>query len=713
MAATTPWYAGTCERRHDMIVHLKVVAVETATGWAPVDNPHKLFRKSGEVEMRGVDSATLRFGEWVKFQVGPSERKGQWKATRHHRLYAYYDLSHVQSIEEVRRILTLDGLPTYRAAGLWMLRIHNDQVIQVELTRSGNDILLGAHITTLPAYDFDPDAVVSMPSGKADDLFYDLNTDVKPCHAYDWTPEKGYIERVVHRLIGTQAPQMAQIVAWLQQHADERTNRVTANPDDVLAAHEALRSGELAKRLAADQTLLRAFTDSLSCDARIASLLERERKALLEEERNTIRQQLETQLALETEQQRSLRATELDAELNAYEISQRAELAEQLEQERREAKENLTAYRAAQKAEIDNSLGAQRAAMEQEKVELEEACASLAHSRDGLASTLQALEAQAEYLHALVADLKTAAAVLEEQKAQEAVELERLKATAAVVSENSRSVSTAVVPFLRPDTAQISWSCSEAGTIIKDFPLLTGDGKRLMEQFLALVLAGETPLLIGPDVEDFLLIAESLMASGRSARLEADPTILTFEDLWIRAGTGLPTPLSQGLSLASSEEPCSVLAVIERVERSGARFWLPALTDRARRGDLPRRFLLCATVEDADCEEAEALRARQIWLPVSEAIVRDAATVAPLWLSSGYRRELNPGERPAESIESGLGVAQKLANRLGLVNTLRAVRAAAEVAAFHSGKDAIDAMARMNTLFLNTVGSEQPAVASH
>ncbi|MFV0742344.1 hypothetical protein ACNHRN_23685, partial [Pseudomonas aeruginosa] len=88
-----------------------------------------------------------------------------------------------------------------------------------------------------------------------------------------------------------------------------------------------------------------------------------------------------------------------------------------------------------------------------------------------------------------------------------------------------------------------------------------------------------------------------------------------------------------------------------------------------------------------------------------------AATVAPLWLSPSQYRELDPGDCPVESIEGGLNVAQKLANRLGLVNTLRAVRSAAEVATFYKGKEAIDAIARMNTLFLNSVGSEQPAVA--
>ncbi|WP_134517417.1 hypothetical protein, partial [Pseudomonas aeruginosa] len=698
------------ERRNDMTVQLKVVAVKTKLGWSLVENPHKLFRKSGEVEMRGADVASLRFGEWVKFQVGPSERKDQWRATRHHRLYAYYDLSSAQSVEEARQTLTFNGVATHRPPGIWMIRINGDQVVQIEFTRSGDDLLLASHITTLPAYEFDQDSVISMPTGSSEHLFYDLGSDAKPCYTYDWTPESGYIERVIRRLAGFQSPQLAEIISWLQQHADERTGRITVNPDDVLAAHEALRSGELAKRLNAEQTLLRSLVDALTGDARMAGLLERERNALIEQERNTIHTNLEMQLAVEMELQRDLRTSQLEVQLKEHEAASRAQIKEQLDHDRQEAESAIAAYQAAQKVEIDKVICSRLAALEQEKAELTEYCANLSQSRDELILTLHELEIKAEDLNALVGDLSAAVTILKEQREHGTAEVERLKEISRVASEGRGYAPVTVVPFYRPKHST-AWCCSEAGEVLKNCALLTSNGKKLMEQFIALSLAGEIPLLVGPDVADFLLVAESLVASGRSARLEADPTILTFEDLWVRAGTGLPTSLAQGLTLASSQEPCSVLGVIDRAERSAARFWLPALTDRARRGDLPRRLLLCATVEDDSCEEAEALRGSQIWLPVKEAIAKDAATVAPLWLSPSQYRELDPGDCPVESIEGGLNVAQKLANRLGLVNTLRAVRSAAEVATFYKGKEAIDAIARMNTLFLNSVGSEQPAVA--
>ncbi|MEW9678672.1 hypothetical protein [Pseudomonas sp. TE50-2] len=688
-----------------MIVHIEVVVHKTDAGWEPLDNPRRLFPKMGEVEMRSLDSMPLRQGEWAAFQVVPSDRRGQWRAASPRRLYAYQDLSQAQSLEEVRRILTIEGLPANNVPGIWMVRTPDEQVIQVELVRSSESTLVLSKNTILPAYGFDVDAVESIPTGTAEEIRYELEPDTPPCHTYDWTPEKGYIERVARWISGANSPQMTQVATWLQQHADEKTGHVAANPSDALAFQHALRSGELAKRLATDQTMLRNLANALASDSKIAGLIEREMKAIAEEERKTIRAQLETQLTEEGKSRRKLRTAEIDTELKAYEASQLAEVAQRLERGRREGEEALTAYQSAQKAEAERVLGEQLASLEQKKTVLEQACSDLSQSRNELCSELEALEAQA-------ADLKTLVADLEAHKAKWTLELEGLNAAVAAASERLEFASTSVVPLRRPDTAKV-WSSPEAGQIIKDCPLLTGNGQRLMEQFLALVLAGETPLLVGPDVEDFLLIAESLIASGRSARLKADPTILTFEDLWIRAGTGLRTPLAQGLALATAAEPCSILAVVEHVERSGARFWLPALTDRARRGDLPRRLFLCATVEDADCEEAEALRAGQIWLPIKDAIAKEAITIAPLWLSSVHRGELDPGKRPDESIESDLNVAHQLANRLGLINTLRGVRAAAEVATFHTGKGATEAIARMVTLFLHTAGANQSAGSTH
>lgn len=705
MAAVTPWYAGRCVRRNDMIVHIEVVAHKTDAGWEPLDNPRRLFPKMGEVEMRSLDSMPLRQGEWVAFQVVPSDRRGQWRATSPRRLYAYQDLSQAQSLEEVRQILTIEGLPANNVPGTWIIRTHDEQVIQVELVRSGENTLVLSKNTILPAYTFDVDSVVSIPTGTEDEIRYELETDTFPCHTYDWTPEQGYIERVVRWISGANSQQMTQVAAWLQQHADERTSHVAANPNDVLAFQHALRSGELAKRLTTDQAILRNLAHALTSDSKIAGLIEREIKAIAEEERNAIRAQLEAQLAEEGEAQRRLRKAEIDTELKMYEKSQRAEMAQRLEHERREGEEALTAYKSAQKEEIERILGEQLASLEQKKTTLEQAWSGLSQRRNELTSELEALEAHAEYMKSLVADL-------EAYKAKGELELAGLNAAVGEATERLEFASTRVVPLRRPGAAKV-WSCAEAGQIIKDCPLLTSDGKRLMEQFLALVLAGETPLLVGPDVEDFLLIAESLIASGRSARLKADPTVLTFEDLWVRAGTGLPTPLAQGLALATAADPCSILAVIEHVERSGARFWLPALADRARRGDLPRRLFLCATLEDADCEEAEALRANQIWLSVKDAIAKETAAVAPLWLSSENRRELDPGKRPVESIESGLSVAHQLANRLDLVNTLRAVRAAAEVATFHTGKGATEGMARMIALFLHTADAKKFAGSTH
>ncbi|WP_137163536.1 hypothetical protein [Pseudomonas asiatica] len=703
MAAITPWYAGRCVRRNDKVAYIEVLASKTGDEWSPVENPRRLFPKMGEVEMRGLDSLPLRPGEWIAFQVVPGDRKGHWRATRSNRLYTYYDLHDTESMEEIRKKLTLEGLPKHCTQGTWMIRTNGERIIQVELIRSNENTLVISKVGAIPVYDFELDGIVLMPTGVANEVLYELKADSKPSHIYDWTPDKGYIERVARWISGSNSAEMTQITSWLQKHADEKTSNLTINPNDLLAIQHALRSGELAKRLHADQTTLRKLTEALATDSKVAGLVEQEMKFIFEEERNSIRRQLESQLIEETKNEKNIRKAEIESELKNYAELMRAELAQKIEQAKQQGEAALAEYESTQKSEIERTLAEQLKCSEEKKAAHEQILSKLLQHRNSLTIELKELEESAVNIKVFIKDL-------EEQKAQRITELEELKATTA--SQRRGITSAGVVPFARPENALV-WVCSEAGQIIKDCPLLTGEGKKLMEQFLALTLAGETPLLIGPDVSDFLLIAESLIASGRSARLEADPTVLTFEDLWVRAGTGLPTSLSQGLELASGPSPCSILAVIERVERSGARYWLPALNDRARRGDLPRRFFLCATVEDADCEEAEALRSRQIWLPVKDAIAKDTAAVAPLWLSSRHLRELDPGDYPTENIESGLQVAQQLANRLGLVNTLRTVRAATEVAAFHTGKSATEAMARLVTLFLDTAVRKESTGSTH
>jgi hypothetical protein len=221
--------------------------------------------------------------------------------------------------------------------------------------------------------------------------------------------------------------------------------------------------------------------------------------------------------------------------------------------------------------------------------------------------------------------------------------------------------------------------------------LLSAQGKKLMMQFAALVLAGEVPALCGPGVSDFLAAAETMLAAGRAVRMEADPTIITFEDLWIRPGVGLSTALGHALRSAAGAagQPRTNLAVIERAERSGARFWYPSLLHAAQRGDAPQRLLMCVTVEDPSCEEAAAIFAHAVRLDVDDALAPNAGVAFAMAKAAGIGEELDPGPGRADV---ALGAKDVLAHAdaLGASRTARALRVLAQARQMHGNAQASD-----------------------
>jgi hypothetical protein len=89
--------------------------------------------------------------------------------------------------------------------------------------------------------------------------------------------------------------------------------------------------------------------------------------------------------------------------------------------------------------------------------------------------------------------------------------------------------------------------------------------------------------------------------------------------------------------------------VISRADRSAARFWYPALAATARRGGLPLRLFICATLEDEKSEEAKHLLREAISLRIDDVIAPGAALIAAAKLSGpgADPRELLPPERAA------------------------------------------------------------------
>ncbi len=661
-----PWYLGQFDRRNYQS-YLKAVAQETPDGWRTIENPKKLFPRTGEVEFNETDALPLRKGEWAAFHVGPGIRnRAQAKHAR--RIYPYYDLSSGQSLLEARRQLSFDGITADGEPGLWAIRFGPDGLILANLAESKSDCLTLSKSQNVYEYDFREGVVISV-SGISENgkLFYMPDVDASPARIHDWTPDKQYIEYVIQLL--SCADSTAAIASWLRVHTNEQNGKLTSGVDALLAAAQTLRAGELAKKLEEEDSLTRQFTEAVLKDQHIAHLLDHQIQNIAEEERVALRAEQYKALDKEFSAERLRRREAIETEMAAFDKTRKSEIEEEIAQLWQLKEEKLETNFAEKKANIEQTLKQEKAHLESEISRLKDANVDLCAQNENQRQILASLACEHE---AFLASLTDA----EERTAQAQTELEKMD---IAIAEKARRMAYSAIPEVRlPPQARVI-SCEEFGHTVRENKLLTSDGKLLMAQFLALMLAGECPLLYGPETQDFLAIAASLISSGRTIRQIADPTMITGEDLWVRAGNKMATPLYQGLLLSEASCPRTILAVIERVECSAARFWLPALKDRLYGGDLPRRFLICGTIENEDCEEAEKLKEQHLRLRMENVVIQNAIALSPLHLSPENHSELDPGAASQGSLLDKLAIADEIsAGRLDLTNTLRAMRTAHE-----------------------------------
>jgi hypothetical protein len=685
MAGGSPWYAGRCIRRHDVIGEIEVIARREGQAWVAVENPEKLFPRTGSIEIRGVDTRQLRIGDWVIFQLATRMGRGLWKASQYRRLCQYKDLSEKGSMDEIHRILAVEGISGPESVGFWAIRVSKDALVQVELVRSGQAAVLAPGTTQVVAYDFISDNLLLMPcQGKAVEL-YDFDQDASPREIHDWSPETNYILRVVHALAIADTPEVSRIIAWLEAHAHRAGERLSLNSADLVAAHEAVRSGTLAKRLSEDGHLLQALVDALKRDGRVRELIERRVEAIAEEERSTLHAQEKIKLESMLREREQQALEQLQEKIHGMEDAGRRRIEDSLASRERDVEKSLAARSAQGLLELEELLGQQKRSLENEV--------------ENLSLSKASLEAKAASLMKEVGDLEVRSEDLRQRQKEAGEDLDRLLAARSLAKETSHRPEV-MVPVSVPIKRGKSVSASEVNELIFRNPLLTPHGRLLMQRFIILLLAGDVPVLCGPEVDAFLRIAEATISSGWSASMEADPTVITFEDVWVRAGTSVPTALGRAFQLCDRAGDTTCLAVIKNIERSGARFWLPTLVERSRRAEFPRRLLLAVTVGDRECEEALSISKEAIQLEIKSAIEVLAPQLAPLTIRIEASNELDPGDDP-RSIQQAALVASALVQCTDVNLALRGARIAAEASRWAVGDDQKQIVDSMIEFFLN------------
>jgi hypothetical protein len=645
-----PWYAGRCVSRHehDKVVNIEVIARLENTGWVALENARHLFGGVQEVELRCSLAKAIKIGEWEMFQLSKKGKK-LWIAGEHKKLHHYIDLSSLGNAAQVQRYIASDELKTSESSGSWIFRSQDTEVLQIELRQVQGVGHLATASGKIPAFPFDPDCIARIPLEGREIELYELRHKGDPTAIYDWSSDEAYAVRVIRAIANASDSRVKAAIGWLEEHGKTKQSLELLNAVDLATANDALRSGKLAKRLSADQTLLSALVDAMLNDSRVFGLIKSKTDMIAEEERSPLRIRAETAMQREFATLREERIASLDIEIESF----RLDGIKKIDERYAELERELLAQKEKGLVEISQDLGTRVTALQLQADELTSRCSLMQ-------AELLELDKESETLNGQLQ-------ILREQEQEALANIDRVIAITSVAKSQANTASERIlVPFPLLGRGVPLMSC-DVKVFVESSQLLSATGKEMMLRFLALLLAGDLPVLTGPD------------ANGASTRLEGDPTVINFEDLWLRPGSNVQTALAGALSATGDSDETggrTRLMVIDGAERSGARFWFPALAARARRGELPRRLLACITIHDTESEEAEAVLSNATRLDIHDALVAEAAIVA---IASGIelRRELDPVERPTDLTEAVPVLAPYL-QRLSFARAQRAARAVIE-----------------------------------
>lgn len=642
-AADPKWLVGHFVRRQGQFGTISVVARRSGPGVELIPEPRKLFPRDGCVETQGVNqNAGLHPGDWLEFDVAKNQRfrAPGCKVVNLKRIPRFAVLPE-SGMPGYRILLTREGWSADHRPGLWAFHITGDMVLVAEL-ELGKDrrLRLGrASARDVKCFRYHDDSVVRLSAGRISDNVYILREEA-PVASFDWSDEADHIGRVVRALAGAGDPRVADIIAWLELHHEAGTGTVSAASGDKEEALEALRSGALAARLHADRELMEIY---------LAAALENEGvrdavAAYAREGHGLEWDRLRAELAAEVASEKAERLQELSAEIEAERVAGFAGLDQELVRRDEADRETHAVRWAVAEREATERIEALETEVAARRAELKRDI----DARNGaLTETNQAVASAEAELASIQGETEDARAQLGEVKS----EIDRLLAIADHVGPTGPSASHAArssagFPVTLPEHPLANLGAK--ATLISRNVLLSDSGKEVLESLLVLFLSGELPILVGDQVSDLLRVAETVIAPGRFVSIEADPTLISIDDLWSRPGSGMPTLLAMAADAVKGGG--AVIAVIRGIERSGARFWMPALAEALKGGALPRGLLVCCTVHDHEHDEIAALPGGAPWLKVTDAFRPEAYSAAPTLLSQSRitLESLDPGSIPTD-----------------------------------------------------------------
>lgn len=557
------------------------------------------FPPDGEIELRGA-RATLKQDDWAiaKPVLDGPPRRQRWVSQTARKLLPFDDLSGLSGPEAARRLLVETGLQD-GFIGEKIFRIGPDEMILVTMARSedGRTRATSADMTRLPLYRFDPAKILAIPTPGGSVSLMEKNHQSIEAGVSNWISDAQYVEQIVRNELATEGEEHraeAAAAAILLSHADRLAALVSgAGEPDPKIAREILRSRRLGELLASRPALIAEFMRALRRDPDVSARIEQEISRLTTEAVEAKRSELTAGLTASLEAEfagvRRDRTSKLEAELADLESSSLQEL----------------------QARIDSQTSAALSTIEIRKAGLERAVAELEKTRDVL---LESHRLTTDEIDALNADVGKLTSDVAERKA----DLDRLLRMEQVLQRagdrSAKPKKGPTFPLSNPSPTATPLGIVEIPTWLKDSSLLTHAGKRGVAKLAALILSGGVPVVAGAEADDVLEILSSLLAGGALATFDCDPTVISYDDLWRRPGSGAPTTL--GLALADAQNSRAVrLCAVRHAELSPSQFWIETLRRAAKQRSLPTEFLICVSrVGEEEGEKDRLLFHAEGWI---------------------------------------------------------------------------------------------------
>jgi hypothetical protein len=583
---------------------------------------HNLFGNNGEIEVKSARPA-VKVGDWVLARPaleGPPKRQ-RYVASTGRRLLPFEDLSGLYAPEAARRLLVETGRQD-GFAGDKVFRIGASDVIEVRMTISADGrsrIGQPMDLKALPVWPYQAGRHIRVPTpaGLVDLFAWDGTASQNG--VVNWCSDLEFVRQVIGSFADTGADDgvLSQAATVLSGHVEKLESKLSkAEQLDPRVGQEIMRSRKLAELLKSREDMLNDFMNVLSSDPEVRAQLAERTEQIAQEAAGTrieaLARDRTAALQADLEERRSHRQAELDETLRDLEATE------------------LSAMTARLKSVEDSAL----AEISTKKTELEAAVSLLTERR-------------AEIIAQSVAEGDRVAAAqkrlldVEKELASRKEEIDRIIRMESVLQDRKSEPVVSDKPripgFRTADPPAGPIAVGDLPAWVEDCKMLSAAGKAQFLRALTAVCAGGLPVLTGDQTDDFIGLLAAAIAGGSFVSFDCDPTIITFDDLWVRPGSGSSTAL--GEALADCDEAGTIrFCVIRNVDRAAAHLWLDTLADKLRRREIPDNMLVCLTFAGAPGEAvAEAVKR----LPAidTSGSIEKAAVIAALTRSADERLE--------------------------------------------------------------------------